>query len=99
MSRIVWFAAGAVTGVYALVKARNTAQNFTPDGIAARAAALGAGMRVLRSEVATGMAEREADLRAKLADPPHPGLRTVVPALIERPRDLQPATIRERRED
>lgn len=95
MNRVVWFTAGAMTGVYALIKARNTARNFTPDGVAARAAAMTAGLRVFRTEVATGMAEKEAELRAQLAPAadPHP------PALTRRTPDRQPALAREGRVD
>ena len=63
MSRTFWFAAGAASGVYALVKAKRTAQNFTPDGVAARVASLRAGARLFAADVATGMAEREAAIR------------------------------------
>jgi hypothetical protein len=75
MSRAFWFAAGAATGVYTLVKAKRTARNFTPDGIAARAAALTATARLFASEVSSGMAEREVELRAQLREAtPHPPL-------------------------
>jgi hypothetical protein len=94
VNRVVWFTAGAVTGVYALIKARNTARNFTPDGVAARAAAMAAGLRVFRTEVATGMAEKEAELRAQLNPAAeHP------PALTRRTPDRQPALAREGRVD
>jgi Family of unknown function (DUF6167) len=83
MSRVTWFVAGAATGVYGLVRARRAARNFTPDGIAARAAAVGAGLRVLTSEVSAGMAEREGELRDQLAIPPG-GRPIAVPAMIER---------------
>jgi hypothetical protein len=66
MSRVVWFAAGAVSGVYALIKAKRTAQNFTPDGVGARVAALGVGARMFAGEVSSAMATREAELRAEL---------------------------------
>ncbi|MGI8577549.1 MAG: DUF6167 family protein [Nocardioidaceae bacterium] len=66
MSRIFWFAAGAATSVYTMVKAKRTARHFTPDGLAARAAALGAGARMFVGEVSAGMAEREAELRDQL---------------------------------
>ena len=66
MSRALWFVAGAASGVYALVKAKRTAQNFTPDGVAARVAAVRAGARVFADEVNAGRAEREADLLAEL---------------------------------
>lgn len=70
MNRVTWFAAGAVAGAYSLVKVRRTARNFTPDGVAARAAALGAGARVLVTEVSAGMAERETELRHQLDEQP-----------------------------
>jgi hypothetical protein len=69
MSRTFWFAAGAASGVYALVKAKRTAQNFTPDGVAARFAAVRTGARLFAAEVSTGMAVREAQLREQLALP------------------------------
>ena len=83
MSRLTWFVAGAATGVYGIVKARRAARNLTPDGIAGRAAALGAGLRVFTSEVSAGMAERESELRDQLALDPGAGLNAV-PAMIER---------------
>ncbi|HEY7042947.1 MAG TPA: DUF6167 family protein [Nocardioidaceae bacterium] len=64
-----WFAAGAASGVYTLVKVRRTAQNLTPDGVAARVAAWGVGARLFRDEVALGMEERERELRAQLRVP------------------------------
>jgi hypothetical protein len=82
VSRVTWFAAGAVTGVYGLVKARRAARNLTPDGIAARMAAVGAGLRVFTSEVSAGMAEREAELRDHLTLP-RPGAVAGVPPMIE----------------
>lgn len=84
MSRAFWFAAGAVSGVYTLMKAKRTAQKFTPDDIAARVAAIGAGARVFRDEVAVGMIEREHELRVQLNLPPS-GLH-----LIESTRAGQP---------
>ncbi len=66
MSRVLWFAAGAATGVYGLVKARRTAQALTPDGVGARVAAWQAGARVFGDEVKTGMTERETQLREQL---------------------------------
>lgn len=88
MNRATWFVAGAATGVYGLVKARRAASNLTPDGIAARAAAVGAGLRVFTSELTSAMAEREAELREQLALLPRAaaldagGGRPVVPAMI-----------------
>jgi hypothetical protein len=66
MSRVLWFAAGAASGVYTLYKAKRVAQNFTPDGIGARMAALSVGARMFAAEVSTGMAERESELRTEL---------------------------------
>ena len=67
MSRMFWFVAGAASGVYGLVKVKRTAQNFTPDGVAARVAAWNVGARMFKDEVAAGMAEREQELRAQLS--------------------------------
>lgn len=64
MSRALWFAAGAASGLYVVAKARRTVAALSPDGLAARVAALGVGARMLHREVAAGMAEREAELRA-----------------------------------
>jgi uncharacterized protein DUF6167 len=83
MSRVTWFVAGAATGVYALVRGRRAARNFTPDGIAARAAAVAAGIRVLTSEMSAGMAEREGELREQLAITPG-ALAGAVPPMMDR---------------
>lgn len=66
MSRALWFAAGAASSVYLVAKARRTAAALSPDGIGARVAALGVGARMISSEIAVGMAEREAELRSAL---------------------------------
>ncbi len=66
MNRGLWFAAGAVSGVYALFKVKRTAENFTPDGLGARVAAARTGARMFAEEVASGMREREADLLAEV---------------------------------
>ncbi|HSE72746.1 MAG TPA: DUF6167 family protein [Nocardioidaceae bacterium] len=66
MSRVVWFAAGAGAGVYAMVKARRTAEAFTPDGLRDRAAGLSLGLDLFKEEVASEMAARENDLRERL---------------------------------
>ncbi|MEJ7630673.1 MAG: DUF6167 family protein [Nocardioidaceae bacterium] len=86
MNRLTWFAAGAATGVYGIVRGRRAARNLTPDGLAARAAAFGAGLRVFTAEVSAGMAEREG---AALTDPA--GGANVVPVMIgpaAHPRDI-----------
>ncbi len=66
MSRVVWFAAGAASGVYGVVRAKRLLYHLTPDGIAGRMAALGVGLRMFADEVQTGMAEGEAQLRGRL---------------------------------
>ena len=67
MSRVFWFAAGAASGVYGLVKVKRTARNFTPDGLAARVAAWNVGARMFRDEVVHGMTDKEQQLRAQLS--------------------------------
>jgi hypothetical protein len=66
MSRTLWFVAGAASGVYTIYRAKRLAQNFTPDGIGARLAAMGVGARMFAEEVSAGMVERESELRAEL---------------------------------
>lgn len=66
----MWFMAGSAAGMYALAKARRTVQAFTPDGIGARVAALGAGARVFADQVTEAMAEREQQLLRQLELPP-----------------------------
>ena len=72
MSRVFWFAIGAGSGVYALVKTRRAAQRFTPAGVADQAGALRHGARLFAQEVRAGMTERETQLRERLAIS-HPG--------------------------
>lgn len=66
MSRMIWFAAGAGAGVYAMVKGRRAADALTADGLRMRWQALGVGARILREEVAQGKADKEAELRERL---------------------------------
>ena len=66
MSRVVWFAAGAGLGVYAMTKARRAAEALTPEGLADRLAGLSVAARLFRDEVETGMTEKEIDLRERL---------------------------------
>jgi hypothetical protein len=67
VSRVFWFAVGAGTSVYAMVKTRRAAERLTPAGIADQFGALGFGARLFRDEVAAGMGERESELREHLA--------------------------------
>lgn len=91
MSRGLWFVAGAATGVYAFVKGRRTAQEFTPDGVGARVAALRAGAAVFADSVAKGMAEREADLSLQL-EQGAPQLPRLIGASPSRRRSSDSAT-------
>lgn len=74
MSRVFWFAVGAGSSVYAMVKTRRAAERLTPAGLGDQLGALGFGARLLRDEVLVGMGERESQLRERLAvlDPGHP---------------------------
>ena len=74
MSRVLWFAVGAGSTVYAMVKTRRAVERFTPAGVADQIAALHVGARILRDEVMVGMGERESELRERLAvlDAGHP---------------------------
>jgi hypothetical protein len=67
MSRALWFVAGAGAGAYALTKARRAAEALTPDGLADRLAGLSLGAHLFGEEVRAGMAEREQEIRGRLA--------------------------------
>jgi hypothetical protein len=66
MSRAAWFVAGAGAGVYAVIKARRTAEAFTPEGLADRLAGLSVGARIFGEEVRAGRDQKETDLRERL---------------------------------
>jgi hypothetical protein len=70
VSRAVWFVAGAGAGVWAVVRGRRAAEAFTVDGLGDRINAAALGVRMLREEVAQGAAEKEAELRERLAAAP-----------------------------
>jgi hypothetical protein len=67
MSRLLWFVAGAGAGVYGLTKARRAAEARTPEGLADRLAGLSVGLHLFGEEVRAGMAEKETELRGRLA--------------------------------
>jgi hypothetical protein len=69
VSRVFWFAVGAGSSVYAMVKTRRAVERFTASGIGDQVAALGVGVRLFREEVLVGMGEHEARLRERLAVP------------------------------
>ena len=59
MSRAAWFVAGAGAGVYAMVKARRTAEVLTPEGLADRLAGLSVGARLSATRSAPGCRRRK----------------------------------------
>jgi hypothetical protein len=71
--RVVWFVAGAGAGVYAVARARRAVEWLTPEGLADRLAGLSLGLHLFGEEVRAGMAERETELRGRLALSPHGG--------------------------
>lgn len=70
--RLVWFAAGAATGVWAVAKARRTAYRLSPPGLIDQAGALGVGFRAFADEMREGMAARERELVHDLHHPAYP---------------------------
>jgi hypothetical protein len=84
MSRSLWFVAGAGAGMYALVKARRTAEAFTPDGLSDRLAGLSLGLQLFGEEVRAGTAEKESELRQRLGLALH---GTTAPQLTTGPGD------------
>ncbi len=71
--RVFWFVAGTAAGVYATAKIRHAAEAMTVDGLHDRLTGWFAGARVLQDEVRAGMAEKETDLRTRLAVVPDGG--------------------------
>lgn len=67
MSRTLWFVAGAGAGVYAISRARRVADALTPEGLADRLAGLSLGLHLFTAEVRAGMADRENEVRERLA--------------------------------
>lgn len=68
MRRGFWFAAGAGAGIYVSLRARRVAEAFTSDGISDRISALQLGGRLLREDIAVGAAQKEAELRERIAE-------------------------------
>jgi Family of unknown function (DUF6167) len=67
VSRAAWFVAGAGVGIYAMVKARRAAEAVTPEGLRDRVNGVAVGARLFTEEVRAGMAEKETELRERLA--------------------------------
>ncbi len=62
-----WFAAGTAAGVYATTKVRKAAEALTVDGIHDRLTGWFAGARVLSEEMRAGFADKETELRSRMA--------------------------------
>ena len=73
MRRGLWFVAGAGAGVYAVLRGRRAAEALSADGLSDRINAAVLGARMFRDEVAQGAAEKESQLRDRLAVAPHDG--------------------------
>jgi hypothetical protein len=71
MARTFWFVTGAGAGAYALTRARRVAESLTADGLRDRLSGIALGARMFREEVASGQAEKEAELRERLGLVPH----------------------------
>ncbi len=88
MSRVFWFAVGAGTGVYAMVKTRRAAERLTPAGIGDQIGALTFAARLFRDEVVVGMSERESQLREDLAVLDSGPSDGAIPEQAQRPQQL-----------
>lgn len=64
IGRLFWFGAGAAAAVYARSTVRRTTERLTPQGLSDQLSAAAAGLRFFATEVQSGMAERERELRA-----------------------------------
>ena len=78
MSRTLWFVAGAGVGVYAMTRVRRVAASLTPEGLADRLSGLSLGLHLFTAEVRSGMAEKENEVRERLAVA-SPGTRRELP--------------------
>ena len=73
MNKGLWFVAGSAAGAYVVSRARRTAEVFTYDGLHDRLSGLFVGARLFAAEVREGAAEKETELRERLALMPHEG--------------------------
>ena len=64
IGRLFWFGAGAAAAVYTRSRVRRTTERLTPEGLSDQLSAAAAGLRFFATEVQSGMAERERELRA-----------------------------------
>ena len=91
MSRTLWFVAGAGVGVYAMTRVRRVAEALTPEGLADRLSGLSLGLHLFTAEVRAGMAEKENEVRERLAVT-SPGARGQLPGPRPAPTDRTPGT-------
>lgn len=66
MGRLFWVALGAAAGVLAVRKVAQTAQAYTPEGIAGGLGQVADAVRDFAAAVREGAAEREQELRVAL---------------------------------
>ena len=72
--RTFWFVAGGAAGVYAGTRTRHVVESLTVDGLHDRLTGWFAGARVLRAEFEAGRAEKQTELRERLAVLPTGGM-------------------------
>jgi hypothetical protein len=92
MSRGLWFLAGSALGAYGVVRARRVAEALTYDGLHDRLSGLFVGARLFSAELRAGTAEKEAELRYRLALHDQQALPGPSVAPPERPGPGQPET-------
>ena len=85
IGRLFWFGAGAAAAVYARSTVRRTTERLTPQGLSDQLSAAAAGLRFFATEVQSGMAERERELRASRGLP-RAGVRPMLLASAETSR-------------
>jgi hypothetical protein len=72
MRRLFWFGLAAATGIVVYRKLSRTARSYTPSGLAGSAQQTAVGLldsvREFMADVRDGMAEREAEIHAALAE-------------------------------
>jgi hypothetical protein len=72
MGRLFWFGLAAATGIVVYRKLTRTARSYTPSGLAGSAQQTAVGLmgsvREFMADVREGMAEREAEIHAALAE-------------------------------
>ena len=90
LNRSFWFVAGAGAGVYVMVKARRTAEMFTPEGLRDRFAGLSVGVHLFAEEMRAGTTEKEDELRERLGLAMHGPLQIEGANLADQPYATAP---------